>query len=62
MQESNHDAYVYVPTRSNRTELEEPVKDANGRVSKRSAIHHWINNTLNTMAEISEQVVSAREL
>ncbi|GMR62946.1 hypothetical protein PMAYCL1PPCAC_33141 [Pristionchus mayeri] len=60
--ESNQDAYVYVPTRSNRTELEEPQKDSNGRVSKRSAIHHWINSTLNTMAEISEQVVSAREL
>jgi serine/threonine-protein kinase SBK len=27
----------------------------------KSAIHHWINSTLNTMAEISEQVVSARD-
>ncbi|GMT35845.1 hypothetical protein PFISCL1PPCAC_27142, partial [Pristionchus fissidentatus] len=62
VKESNHDAYVYLPTRSNRLEPEEPPKDSNGRVSKRSAIHHWINSTLNTMAEISEQVVSAREL
>ncbi|CAD5221448.1 unnamed protein product [Bursaphelenchus xylophilus] len=30
------------------------------RTGRSSGIHHWISNTLSTMAEISEQVVSAR--
>uniref|UniRef100_A0A7E4UPQ2 Protein kinase domain-containing protein n=1 Tax=Panagrellus redivivus TaxID=6233 RepID=A0A7E4UPQ2_PANRE len=51
------DEYVYYPeTTSKDDRLEEPKPQ-----KKRSIISQWINTTLNTMAEISEQVVSARD-
>ncbi|KAE9555838.1 hypothetical protein FO519_000923 [Halicephalobus sp. NKZ332] len=49
-----HDYYPEEPI------IEEHLANEPRSSKKRSIIHQWISNTLNTMAEISEQVVSAR--
>ena len=57
-QQENTDEFEYYPEEviiEENTSSNEPKS-----TKKKSVIHQWINNTLNTMAEISEQVVSAR--
>ncbi|KHN73020.1 Putative serine/threonine-protein kinase C01C4.3 [Toxocara canis] len=55
---SDHD-YNYYPRIPNSVgSSAEPTKQQR---KKKSAIHQWISSTLSTMAEISEQVVSARD-
>lgn len=51
--QSKDDDYNYYPKVHIRSK-------ANNNVKRKSVIHQWISATLNTMAEISEQVVSAR--
>ncbi|CAJ0581869.1 unnamed protein product, partial [Mesorhabditis spiculigera] len=61
--------YVYYPevTDHDRDNSAKESRSSDGNVKpegqkkQRSALHQWINSTLNTMAEISEQVVSAHD-
>ncbi|CAJ0609390.1 unnamed protein product [Cylicocyclus nassatus] len=53
--EDDEDVFVYVPSEFVK---HDQTKD-DGK--KRSALQHWISSTLSAMAEISEQVVSARD-
>ncbi|EYB99618.1 hypothetical protein Y032_0121g961 [Ancylostoma ceylanicum] len=50
------DVFVYVPS-----EFVKHDGNAKGDGKKKSTLQHWINTTLSAMAEISEQVVSARD-
>ncbi|KAK6034188.1 hypothetical protein COOONC_28306 [Cooperia oncophora] len=50
------DVFVYVPSEFVRHETH-PKDDG----KKKSTLQHWISTTLTAMAEISEQVVSARD-
>uniref|UniRef100_A0A914Y892 Protein kinase domain-containing protein n=1 Tax=Panagrolaimus superbus TaxID=310955 RepID=A0A914Y892_9BILA len=54
----NADEYVYYPEETSKSDKK---VDESKAPKKRSLIQQWINTTLNTMAEISEQVVSARD-
>ncbi|VDM75068.1 unnamed protein product [Strongylus vulgaris] len=50
------DVFVYVPS-----EFVKHDTNAKNDGKKKSTLQHWINTTLSAMAEISEQVVSARD-
>ncbi|KAK6766658.1 hypothetical protein RB195_026129 [Necator americanus] len=52
----DNDVFVYVPS-----EFVKHEGNAKGDGKKKSTLQHWINTTLSAMAEISEQVVSARD-
>ncbi|CAK5091612.1 unnamed protein product [Meloidogyne enterolobii] len=55
---NSSDDAVYYPDEG----IGSKMLEINGKQSKKtSTIGQWINNTLNTMSEISEQVVSARD-
>uniref|UniRef100_A0A7I4Z6S8 Protein kinase domain-containing protein n=1 Tax=Haemonchus contortus TaxID=6289 RepID=A0A7I4Z6S8_HAECO len=53
---SDDDVFVYVPSEFVRHEGQ-----TKGDGKKKSTLQHWISTTLSAMAEISEQVVSARD-
>uniref|UniRef100_A0A0N5ALP1 Protein kinase domain-containing protein n=1 Tax=Syphacia muris TaxID=451379 RepID=A0A0N5ALP1_9BILA len=54
-QKSKDDDYNYYP------KVKISPKENSKKGKRKSVIHQWISATLNTMAEISEQVVSARD-
>ena len=53
------DDQVYYPEEEESSSTKSTTAEA--KQPKKSVIGQWINNTLNTMSEISEQVVSARD-
>ncbi|CAB3399296.1 unnamed protein product [Caenorhabditis bovis] len=57
----DEDYYVMIETMSRPAVQPEPPAEEGGTTKRKSTLQQWINTTLTAMAEISEQVVSARD-